>query len=647
MKVVIDVNGQHLSLRSQTSELVQGSRGFIKIYFNFLDPTTDFYEAWDWDKLDKTLYVIEKGKENPIERAILFETKNNRKQHYCFLPTEEDGIYQLCLKGIGTEGGKKQEKVVVATTDILSLKIKPLGDFEDTSTFEGLIDPSIIDGLNQDINELNEDIATAKADIATIKSDIEDKKLVDEDTFNERVNGINALVAVNNFNITQLGNRHDQEVGQLTSRIDNLKEDTKVKIDLLNDRQVIVQDDWLNSNWDTRIAEVQKNILENDGVNFIFCTDLHFGYLSERYYNPSAAGYNPDTDHIVNDGRSAYIIRKIIEETGIDTVFCGGDIVRGGMGNSGLVAPESVRNIVQADFEQFQKWKEIIGVPVFTCRGNHDITISGAENVGLYRVKSPYDNNYIDQTFFQNKERYIVKKSSEGTYFYVDDIIKKYRFIFVDFYENRTDYEGTVNQNYSDNLSEYITNASGQDILLGMSQEQLSWLADVTTNLLDGWKMVIISHDYFIGKGIDILNRKTNNNYFDDFWSNVHNYLSLECILAGHVHTDAVCYSTIDSNKKIPTFETTTDSPSVLNRANLAKTEPWQYYAIDVFSIGSNGIKAVRFGTDICNTTSDSPFNRNSTDDTVELSKRSWLRTFNPTGTNSSNYIRINRSLPA
>lgn len=90
MVVVVDVKGQELSLRSQTSQLVEGSKDFIHLHFNFLDKSWDQFKGQGTRSLKAIISYENIG--SSIEQNIT----NNEAIIPAGIP---DGYFTIKLRG--------------------------------------------------------------------------------------------------------------------------------------------------------------------------------------------------------------------------------------------------------------------------------------------------------------------------------------------------------------------------------------------------------------------------------------------------------------------------------------------------------------------------------------------------------------------
>lgn len=273
------------------------------------------------------------------------------------------------------------------------------------------------------------------------------------------------------------------------------------------------------------IAQVRSAAMTGD--SFVFFTDYHIEF---------------------NSGNSHLLMNRILDNTPLDMVVFGGDIM-----NGSATKAESYAKC-QEFAQRFRK------LPMFGIRGNHEYNL---DDGGSASVK--FSENDIYNYLIKQSERKI--KGPGKMYYYVDNEPQKIRYIFLD----------SKNQYGYDDYP--------------MDDAQIAWLTAILSELNDKWKVVIFVHQ-FMGKS-----------YEDHTWYVTENGERIEnaiaesntdaticAIISGHWHED---YSM--KKNGVPYIVTTWDGYYAdSNRTRGTSTE----LAFDVFTINSSDktIKTTRIG---------------------------------------------------
>lgn len=170
------------------------------------------------------------------------------------------------------------------------------------------------------------------------------------------------------------------------------------------------------------------------------------------------------SDNHTRNGYAGVLIRRVMDECRIPYCFFGGDSI-----DSGYIASEAV--MVQQD-KNFDATMSVIPNGRF-CRavGNHDgyWAVSASEK-HYYSREQIYDLFLREEAIAQNK-RY----GGDGTYYYVDDLSSRVRFII-------------LNTNPMRDAGGAITGST-------FDGDQLAWLRDTALHFSEtGWAVVFISH---------------------------------------------------------------------------------------------------------------------------------------------------------
>lgn len=254
-----------------------------------------------------------------------------------------------------------------------------------------------------------------------------------------------------------------------------------------------------------QINDKSKEIGTN-GDMFVFITDMH---------NP----YAPFADKplsIRQNLRAIPLIKKVLECTPCNKVFVGGDLAFSSLGdnNTRELAYNQCRTVVN-------RFNELIGVPVYFIKGNHD------------------DNGYTDGTYYTDNQLYplfnaCLEKDKDVTwgdrdklYWYVDNPIAKIRYICLNTFPRKSD--GTQS--------------------VGAEAGQKSWLKNVALNVPDNdWVAVILAHKIHWGIQ-EIAKEKMDSG------------VTVAFCLGGHEHRDTfIPYTDMENGKGVNFVQTTCDA---------------------------------------------------------------------------------------
>ena len=281
---------------------------------------------------------------------------------------------------------------------------------------------------------------------------------------------------------------------------------------------------------DTKISEINTmNETSSDADSFIFITDLHL----PRYNN--------------ND--NVALIKYIIENTSVQKVFFGGDVVHATSDASGMA---SIRGLDKA----------LKNVKTHMMRGNHDSDVNTEHQFydAMYRKQS----DYCEMT--------------SKLYYYTDDKSHKIRYIVLD--------------------SIYTSSNSAMT-----SDTQLTWMKERITELENDWTVIIFRHSIWEpvtkANSIGSINADTNLvlNALTEIKSDTK--CTVAGIIAGHCHRD---YSG-KTNDGLLLIATTCDASGTLasnydpvNSNRTAGTTNAQ--AFDVINVNpvTRTIKLIRIG---------------------------------------------------
>ncbi len=215
--------------------------------------------------------------------------------------------------------------------------------------------------------------------------------------------------------------------------------------------------------YEDHISEVENKIndklskIENGG-SFIFLTDVHI-YSNQMLSVP--------------------LVQHITQNTSVNEVFCGGDLL--GAYSTPGVTNSKEKSIVEAIatlelYSQLQKDADF-----YYVRGNHDFTIRDIQADNKTRYDTGYTLPYkdtVDLAMSYQGDGAVIP-DDEALYFYVDDSEQKIRYIVVDTHTRNHASEDTYWGVYS-----------------GLDPEQKDWLINTALQLEDGegWSVVIFGH---------------------------------------------------------------------------------------------------------------------------------------------------------
>ncbi len=243
---------------------------------------------------------------------------------------------------------------------------------------------------------------------------------------------------------------YEAEISDISSRAETNSESISVLEKRMD--KIIANEAYYPSIWDDAVSETILKIKElsrpcgRDCVTFAFFSDNHqrLGYFGA-------------------------LIGKIMKKCNIPYVFFGGDSI-----SNGTIASAEAMEDQEMNFFEMTKY---INEGRF-CRalGNHD---------GYYLLPTGEKYHYTwDEKYNLFMAPIGVSQNKvfggDGTYYYVDDLPSKTRFIVLNsvWFNYKTNDDGTIN------------NSDG----LGFGNEQITWLKDVLLNTSDDYGVVFVSH---------------------------------------------------------------------------------------------------------------------------------------------------------
>ncbi|MBO7732738.1 MAG: metallophosphoesterase [Methanobrevibacter sp.] len=310
-----------------------------------------------------------------------------------------------------------------------------------------------------------------------------------------------------------------------------------------------------------------------DSFSFIFITDLHWGNNSQ--VSPA----------LVND---------ISKNCNIPILVNGGDLTAGG-----VVEKTEIEKELKTVCEVLDR----IPITRLTCIGNHDDnSITGLfaktlNNKEKYNYIERYTENYIGQIHY----------GETGTYYYLDDIAHKVRYIITDCY----------NLIYQDDGNGGLVYSSMTSGGLGVyRQDQIDWFANVALDVPDNdWSVIVFSHnpanqgtminDYLMLNVLDAFNNQ-------NAWSGTSlpgvtdpNYICSISVdyqnkggtvigwFSGHTHTD----SFVTSTYSFPIIVTTCDTMDANKTAGTTSEQAFDVVTVNKLTKTIN-MTRVGYGSD-------------------------------------------------
>lgn len=312
-----------------------------------------------------------------------------------------------------------------------------------------------------------------------------------------------------------------------------------------------------NNYIDNKIQTIKNNLGFRHGVAFIFITDLHF---------------------LRNQKNSSKLIKKIMDETNVPAVICGGDLVYLYGTNAELLQQVS-------DFNNFKS--EIGKNKIFSTRGNHELyNITSVNNNERHQLNS----NVYDELIRIN-ENQVTNLSINNMCYCIDNTVQKTRIVML-------------------NTSDFSNNDGVNDGGILIRASTLNWLADVLTEKND-YNIIIVSHHHIIkfdNVNYDIENEQllglvtafknktpftitnSDNSTRTVNFSDTTN--KLICCVSGHRHMDLM-----DTKNNILNIGTTCDCLDVKDGyRRLANTITEQAFDVYCVNYDTNKINIVRVG---------------------------------------------------
>lgn len=222
--------------------------------------------------------------------------------------------------------------------------------------------------------------------------------------------------------------------------------------------------------WETAVenAVAKVKAIQNNGgkdvINFIHFSDMHYTSGGTNYTN-----------------NLGVVARKLMDELGIPLIVGTGDITESG------TAASSEK--IDSDVIDALATLKVAGLEnLLYCKGNHD---------GAWGAKATYGVNYAmiqhpaklwNRLYRWQAEDFRRVFSKDGSYYYVDNIPQKVRYIVLN--SHWADYSNITDLDYDAQATEYNTQKN-----INYGDTQAEWLAKEALNFTDeGWTVVVFTH---------------------------------------------------------------------------------------------------------------------------------------------------------
>lgn len=292
------------------------------------------------------------------------------------------------------------------------------------------------------------------------------------------------------------------------------------------------------------IDDARTNLFNTgiDGDSFIFITDVH--WQSNEKYSPA-------------------LVKQIIDNTNVDKIICGGDLIGGG-------AKASMIKLMSNCVDSFKS----IG-RFYSLLGNHDTNKLGSDSAVDYFTKA---NAYA----LMQKESDFIMDYGDPCYFYFDNPTTKTRYICLDTGEEST----------------------------GLDETQSSWLSSTLASMPSGYHALVFAHIIYQPTDTWHIGLQPSELEMTQFMTDVCDILDefntnnadkvVEAIFGGHTHIDANFTTTggipivVTDCDARQTFTETSPGSGIANHA--AGTINEQCFDIITIDYTNETIKCVRVG---------------------------------------------------
>ena len=292
-------------------------------------------------------------------------------------------------------------------------------------------------------------------------------------------------------------------VDSALKQIEELKSETK-------DNNSLPSYYFVDNYIDKKISSI-NNTIANSSTSFdmfAFYTDIHLG-----------TNVNCKTP---------MLLKYLYDNTPINKAFFGGDIIDAYGGTSHLL--DNIKEYLKL----FSKGNA--GLDCFNIRGNHDFTIRDSQDAStgdaLSNIKThnilQLSNEWLGNAIYNNDDE-------GGNYFYVDNPIKRIRYIAID-------------------TTDEVKEGQAWGTLVSVGKTQYQWIVEKAIKpIKDGWNIILLSHIPFLlgTAGISTYNfsqfikafNERRSFSFHDIVYNFSDYTSkIVACISGHEHVDFVSY---------------------------------------------------------------------------------------------------------
>lgn len=253
---------------------------------------------------------------------------------------------------------------------------------------------------------------------------------------------------------------------------------------------------------DSAVSKVKalQDVGGRDIVNFALFSDMHYG------------------DNTAKIQHLGHLCAAVMDKCDIPLVInCGDTMTSSPLSSESAVLTNLDNGTALLSPVPMESYAQIYG--------NHD-DVWGQSNGISYVNKVAPEKMWNRMFRKQTKDRYRVF-GGNGTYFYIDNVPQKVRFI-------------GLNSHYYDR--EAVTSGTTKIMTTGFGAEQLAWLKNTALNVEDGWSVVIATH---VPPTAEAINGRT------DYLSQIADGASFRTIVAetrakligifcGHCHTSAI-----------------------------------------------------------------------------------------------------------
>ena len=349
---------------------------------------------------------------------------------------------------------------------------------------------------------------------------------------------------------------YEDRIIEVENDISDLK-DAIDSIEVSDTDNISIPDYWKTSA-DAAIAKVKElqNNIGKDAVNFVWFSDLHYGDYTQK---------------IKHFGKvCAYVMNELEIPFAVD---CGDTM------SSGVLSDEAA---LLANLDSAKELLSPIGDErLLLIRGNHDDVYGKTSSANYVNKVAPGTMWNKLHRFQANDFRRVF--GGDGTYFYIDNVPQKTRFICLNshFYE------------------EGVTGGTSNAMAFNFGEEQMGWFSDTALRdgITDDWTIVIFTH-------VPPTSESINNHVyseligdygtFDTIISSANNVVA---VFSGHCHVDE---EVIDSSTymRVITITTAGGTPygglSASDRVAGTATE----FAFDIVTIdkSDSSVRMTRVG---------------------------------------------------